>query len=84
MTQSQIDSTLTQDTITLIDQSGNDRHVAPFVKPSLEAFENPERIEMTLQYLEETKSLESVKTFKTTPATKEEALQLIIAGVSEE
>jgi acetoin utilization deacetylase AcuC-like enzyme len=65
---------LSQDTITLIDQSGSDKHVAPFVKPSLEAFENPERIEMTLQYLEETKSLESVKTFKTTPATKEEAL----------
>ncbi|MFX1330488.1 MAG: histone deacetylase [Promethearchaeota archaeon] len=74
VTPSQFESTLPQDAITLIDQSGNDKHVAPFIKPSLEAFESPERIEMTLQYLEETKSLEHVKMFKTTQATKEEAL----------
>ncbi|MFW9967863.1 MAG: histone deacetylase [Candidatus Thorarchaeota archaeon] len=70
----QFDSTLPQDTITLIDQSGRDKHVAPFLKPNLEAFENPERIEMTLQYLEETKSLEGIRTFKTTQAAREEAL----------
>jgi acetoin utilization deacetylase AcuC-like enzyme len=74
VTPGRFESTLPQDAITLIDQSGYDKHVAPFVKPSLEAFENPERIEMTLQYLEETKSLEHVKTFKTTQAAREEAL----------
>jgi acetoin utilization deacetylase AcuC-like enzyme len=74
VTPSQFDSTLPQDSLTLIDQSGSDKHVAPFLKPNLEAFENPERIEMTLQYLKETKSLEGIRIFKTAQATKEDAL----------
>ncbi|MHA2378747.1 MAG: histone deacetylase family protein [Candidatus Thorarchaeota archaeon] len=63
-----------QDTLTLIEQSGFDQHVAPFIKPSLEAYENPERIQMTLQYLEESGALGGIRKFKTTQATKEEAL----------
>jgi len=65
---------LNQGAMTLIEQSGFDQHVAPFIKPSLEAYENPERIQMTLQYLEESKALEGIRKFKTTQATKEDAL----------
>lgn len=65
---------MSKDGITLIDQSGSDQHVAPFLKPNLEAYENPERIQMTIQYLEETRSLEGIRKFKTVKATKEDAL----------
>ncbi|MFW9799837.1 MAG: histone deacetylase [Candidatus Thorarchaeota archaeon] len=67
---------LPENVLTLIEQSGFDQHVAPFLKPNLEAFENPERIQMTLQYLEESGALEGIRKFKTAQATKEEALRV--------
>jgi acetoin utilization deacetylase AcuC-like enzyme len=64
---------MSQDKITLIDQEGLDQHVAPFYKPHMEGFENPERIGMTLQYLEENGVTEGMLRFKTPKATLEEA-----------
>ncbi len=60
--------------ITLIEQTGLDQHVAPFMKPHMEGFENPERIMMTLQYLEENNALEDIMTLKTPRARCDEAL----------
>lgn len=60
--------------ITLIEQTGLDQHVAPFPKPHMEGFENPDRIKMTLQYLEENNALDGILTLKTPQAHCEEAL----------
>jgi len=60
--------------ITFVDQTGLDRHVAPFPKPHMEGFESPIRIQMALQYLEENSILEETKRFKHPQATREEAL----------
>lgn len=65
---------MSRDTITLIEQSGLDQHIAPFIKPHMEGFENPERIQMTLQYLKENDALKDMMRFKTPTATIEEAL----------
>ncbi|MDF1537325.1 MAG: histone deacetylase [Candidatus Thorarchaeota archaeon] len=65
---------MSRDTITLIEQSGCDQHVAPFTKPHMEGFENPDRITMTLQYLEENNALDGILKFKTPIANCEEAL----------
>ena len=63
-----------QDAFTLVDQSGLDRHVAPFPKPHMEGFENPLRIQMALQYLEENGVLEGIQRFKTPQANRNDAL----------
>ncbi|NHI84252.1 MAG: histone deacetylase, partial [Candidatus Thorarchaeota archaeon] len=63
-----------QDAFTLVDQSGLDRHVAPFPKPHMEGFENPLRIQMALQYLEENGVLEGIQRFKTPQANRDDAL----------
>ncbi|MFW9919451.1 MAG: histone deacetylase family protein [Candidatus Thorarchaeota archaeon] len=60
--------------ITLIEQTGLDQHVAPFPKPHMEGFENPDRIKMTLQYLEENNALNDILTLKTPRAHCEEAM----------
>lgn len=65
---------MSRDAITLIEQSGLDRHVAPFIKPHMEGFENPDRIRMTLQYLKENNVLDGIMQFKTPLAACEEAL----------
>jgi len=62
------------DAITLIEQSGCDQHIAPFLKPFIEGFENSDRIKMTLQYLEENNVLDGIMKFKTPLAACEEAL----------
>jgi acetoin utilization deacetylase AcuC-like enzyme len=53
---------------------GLDQHVAPFVKPHFEGFENPERIQMTLQYLEENDVLKGILKMKTPRASCDDAL----------
>ncbi len=60
--------------ITVIDQVGLDQHSAPFPKPHMEAFENPERLLITMQYLEENNILSNLINIKTPMATIEEAL----------
>jgi len=67
-------ATMSRDGITLIEQSGLDEHIARFIKPHMEGFENPERIQMTLQYLKENDALKDMMRFKTPAATIEEAL----------
>ncbi len=65
---------MSRDAITLIEQSGFDQHVAPFTTDFMEGFENPERIKITLQYLEENNVLDGIMQFKTPLATCDEAL----------
>ncbi len=65
---------MSQDAITLIEQMGLDQHVAPFVKPHFEGFENPERIQIALQYLEENDVLKGILKMKTPRASREDAL----------
>ncbi|MFW9954624.1 MAG: hypothetical protein ACFFD3_08730, partial [Candidatus Thorarchaeota archaeon] len=65
---------MSREAITLIEQSGLDQHVAPFLKPHMEGFETPERIQITLQYLQENNILDGIRLFKTPRATVEEAM----------
>ncbi|MFX0107127.1 MAG: histone deacetylase [Candidatus Hodarchaeota archaeon] len=65
---------MSRDGITLIEQSGLDGHVAPFPQPHMEGYENPTRLRMALQYLDENHALEGIRNFKTPTATREEAL----------
>ncbi len=67
-------NTMTSGSITLIEQTGLDQHVAPFPKPHMEGFENPDRLRITLQYLEENNALADILTLKTPRATCDEAL----------
>ncbi len=60
--------------ITLIEQMGLDHHVAPFIIPLMEGFENPERIQMTLQYLEENEALKGILKMKAPRASCDDAL----------
>ncbi len=65
---------MSSNVITLIEQMGLDQHVAPFVVPFMEGFENPERIQMTLRYLEENKALKGILKMKTPRASCDDAL----------
>ncbi len=65
---------ISDETITLVEQSGLDQHAAPFVKPNMEGFETPERLKITLQYLQENDVTKDILTLKTPHAECEDAL----------
>ncbi len=65
---------MSRGSITLIEQTGLDHHVAPFPKPYMEGFENPDRIRMALQYLEANNALDDILTLKTPKAHRDEPL----------
>jgi acetoin utilization deacetylase AcuC-like enzyme len=65
---------ISDEAITLVEQSGLDQHTAPFTKPQLEGFETPERLKMTLQYLQENGVTKDIFTLKTPHAECEDAL----------
>ncbi|MHA1906022.1 MAG: histone deacetylase family protein [Candidatus Thorarchaeota archaeon] len=65
---------MSPDAITLIEQMGLDTHVSPFPKPHLEGFENPERIQMALRYLDENDVLKGILKMKTPRASCDDAL----------